>query len=90
MPTYEYECLRCGKGFEIFQQMSDKPLSVCPDNTCNGKVKRLIGGGAGFIFKGSGFYATDYRSASYKKGEKQEKSALSSCASCDKKDCKAK
>lgn len=90
MPTYEYECQKCGKSFEIFQQMSDKPLSVCPDASCKGNVKRLIGGGAGFIFKGSGFYTTDYRSASYKKGEKQEKSAPSPCSSCDNKDCKAK
>ena len=63
MPTYEYECKTCNKVFEMFQNMSDKPLSKCPD--CGKKVKRLIGGGAGLIFKGSGFHATDYRSSDY-------------------------
>jgi len=60
MPTYEYKCQDCGYTFEKFQSMKDKPLEKCPE--CNGKVQRLIGGGAGIIFKGSGFYATDYRS----------------------------
>ncbi|MCX5697896.1 MAG: zinc ribbon domain-containing protein [Candidatus Omnitrophica bacterium] len=59
MPTYEYECPACGHTFEAFQQMKDKPLEKCPK--CHKKVKRLISSGAGFIFKGSGFYATDYR-----------------------------
>lgn len=58
MPTYEYECLRCGYRFEEFQKMSDEPVKRCPQ--CRGKVKRLIGAGSGIIFKGSGFYATDY------------------------------
>ena len=61
MPTYEYECDKCGKHFEKFQNMSDKPLEICPE--CGGSVRRLIGTGAGIIFKGSGFYATDYRSS---------------------------
>lgn len=88
MPTYEFKCEKCGKGFEKFQKMTDNPLSVCIDKDCKGKVKRLIGTGAGFIFKGSGFYATDYRSKSYKEGEKKEKSGQSSCQGCDKKkDC---
>jgi len=73
MPTYEYECQKCGHHFELFQNMSDKPRQRCPK--CRGKVKRLIGMGAGLIFKGGGFYATDYRSESYKKGEKAEKTA---------------
>lgn len=60
MPTYEYKCQSCGYMFEKFQSMSDKPLQNRPH--CNGKVQRLISGGAGIIFKGSGFYATDYRS----------------------------
>ena len=60
MPTYEYECDKCGKHFEKFQNMSDDPLKRCPG--CGGAVRRLIGTGAGIIFKGSGFYATDYRS----------------------------
>ncbi len=59
MPTYEYECSGCGHSFEAFQKMSDKHLDKCP--RCGQKVRRLIGSGAGIIFKGSGFYATDYR-----------------------------
>ena len=59
MPTYDYECRSCGHSFEAFQKMSDKPLENCPK--CGSKVKRLIGAGAGIIFKGSGFYATDYK-----------------------------
>ncbi len=57
MPTYDYECTECGYSFEYFQSMSDEPLKKCPE--CNGKVRRLIGGGLGVIFKGSGFYVTD-------------------------------
>lgn len=59
MPTYDYECLKCGENFEAFQKMSEKPLKKCPK--CNGEVKRLISSGSGLIFKGSGFYATDYK-----------------------------
>ena len=59
MPTYEYECLSCDYKFEKFQQMSDKPVKKCPK--CQGRLKRLFGTGSGIIFKGSGFYATDYR-----------------------------
>ncbi len=59
MPNYDYECQECGYIFEVFQKITDKPLSKCPK--CQGKVKRLIGKGAGLIFKGSGFYATDYK-----------------------------
>jgi len=58
MPTYEYKCQSCGLTFEKFQSMKDKPLGKCPE--CDGKVQRLISGGAAVIFKGSGFYATDY------------------------------
>ncbi len=60
MPTYEYECQRCGYRFEVFQSISSAPRKRCPK--CGGKLKRVIGVGAGVIFKGSGFYATDYRS----------------------------
>ncbi len=60
MPTYEYECLKCGKDFEQFQSMKDAPLRVCGCGK-KGRVRRKIGGGAGLIFKGSGFYITDYR-----------------------------
>ena len=59
MPTYDYECLKCGETFEAFQKMSEPLIKNCP--VCRGKVKRLIGTGAGLIFKGSGFYATDYK-----------------------------
>lgn len=59
MPTYEYKCLSCGFRFEEFQKMTDAPLTECPE--CGGSVKRLIGAGAGPIFKGSGFYQTDYK-----------------------------
>ena len=69
MPTYEYECSNCGHKLEKFQSMSARPLRKCPK--CRTlKLQRLIGTGAGIIFKGSGFYETDYRSQSYKKGEK--------------------
>ncbi len=59
MPTYEYECLDCKYTFEEFQRITDKPLDKCPK--CGGRAKRLISGGAGLIFKGSGFYVTDYK-----------------------------
>ena len=62
MPTYEYKCLNCNHSFEIFQSMNAEPVKVCPN--CGGKVKRLIGTGAGTIFKGSGFYQTDYKNKS--------------------------
>ena len=68
MPTYEYECQRCGYKFEKFQNMSEEPLKKCPQ--CGGRVKRLIGKGAGIIFKGSGFYVTDYRKTSTSEGSK--------------------
>jgi putative FmdB family regulatory protein len=71
MPTYEYKCDKCGHYFEQLQSITAKPLRKCPK--C-GKpaLNRLIGTGAGLIFKGSGFYATDYRSESYKQGVKSE------------------
>ena len=62
MPTYEYECKSCSHRFEIFQNMSDQPLKICPK--CGKNVRRLIGGGAGIIFKGSGFYITDSKKSS--------------------------
>lgn len=62
MPTYEYVCLKCGYKFEKFQSMKEEKLKDCPK--CKGKVKRLIGAGAGTIFKGSGFYQTDYKNVS--------------------------
>ena len=62
MPTYEYECTKCGHTFEALQSMKDAPLSSCPE--CRGKVRRHIGGGLGVIFKGSGFYSTDNKKGS--------------------------
>src|ERR1043166_7234496 len=78
MPTYEYFCEKCGHQFEQFQSISAKPLHTCPESACaqkrwgKGKVKRAISGGAGLIFKGSGFYVTDYRSDKYKEAAKKE------------------
>ena len=78
MPTYEYSCQKCGQNFEAFQSMRDEPFHECPKELCrlpkwgHGKVKRLLGTGAGLIFKGSGFYTTDYRSDSYKEAAKKE------------------
>jgi putative FmdB family regulatory protein len=78
MPTYEYRCEKCGQTFEAFQSMKDAPYKVCPKELCRlpewgqGPVKRLLGTGAGLIFKGSGFYITDYRSSSYKEAAKKE------------------
>lgn len=81
MPTYEYVCSKCGHEFEKFQLMSDKPLAVCPEDLCGkkrwgrGKVSKKIGAGAGLIFKGSGFYITDYRSEGYKEAAKKDSTA---------------
>lgn len=72
MPTYDYRCNSCDHAFEAFQMMSAKPLTTCPE--CNtDALERLIGTGAGLIFKGSGFYETDYRSDSYKKAAEKDK-----------------
>lgn len=71
MPTYDYRCRGCGHEFELFQSMSDKPKRTCP--SCKkAKLERLIGTGAAVLFKGSGFYETDYRSESYKKAAEAE------------------
>lgn len=78
MPTYEYKCEKCNGTFEFFQSMKDEPLTECPQEKClrkrwgHGKVKRLLGSGAGLIFKGSGFYITDYRSEGYQQAAKKE------------------
>ena len=71
VPTYEYECSQCGHTFEIEQRITDDPLESCPE--CEGKVKRVISGGGGVILKGTGFYATDYRSPEYKKKAEADK-----------------
>jgi putative FmdB family regulatory protein len=81
MPTYEYHCEKCKKDFELFQSMKDNAVAICPKDKCRrktwgkGKVRRLLGTGAGLIFKGSGFYTTDYRSEGYKKAAKDDASA---------------
>jgi putative FmdB family regulatory protein len=62
MPTYEYECKSCGYYFDVFQNMSDSPLTSCPQ--CGKEVRRIINGGSGIIFKGSGFYVTDKKGGS--------------------------
>ena len=81
MPTYHYVCAKCDHEFEHFQSMTDAPLRQCPKDKCGqkkwgkGSVKRVLSGGAGIIFKGSGFYSTDYRSEGYKQAAKKESEA---------------
>jgi putative FmdB family regulatory protein len=70
MPTYHYRCTKCPHEFEQYQTMADEPLDTCPE--CGGLTKRVISGGAGLLFKGDGFYTTDYRSAGYKKDAKND------------------
>ncbi|SRR6266511_5269434 len=83
MPTYEYLCEKCGREFEKFQSMAEKPLKTCPKELCGlkswgkGRVRKLISAGAGLLFKGSGFYITDYRSEGYKAAAKKESGASS-------------
>ena len=87
MPTYEYVCEKCGHEFEKFQSMAATALKVCPKDKCGqkrwgkGAVKRSISGGAGLIFKGTGFYITDYRSDSYKEAAKKDSAAPASTSS---------
>ncbi len=76
MPTYQYRCNECRHEFSEFQSITADPLSTCPE--CGGAVKRLISGGAGFLFKGDGFYTTDYRSENYKQAEKADRESSSS------------
>ena len=82
MPTYDYQCKKCDHAWEMFQSITAKPIRKCPE--C-GKLsaKRVIGPGAGVIFKGSGFYQTDYRSDSYKKGADAAKKATESASKSD-------
>jgi putative FmdB family regulatory protein len=78
MPTYEYACKKCGHEFEVLQSMSAKPLGICPEELCaqkkwgRGKVTKKISSGGGLLFKGSGFYITDYRSEGYKQSAKKD------------------
>ncbi len=78
MPNYDYQCKKCGHEFEVFQRMTAERLTDCPLDACDGEVKRLLGTGAGIIFKGSGFYETDYRSDSYNKAKKADTAASKS------------
>ncbi|MBD3244075.1 MAG: zinc ribbon domain-containing protein [Chitinivibrionales bacterium] len=86
MPTYEYECGKCGRVFEQFQSITADPLKKCIFEGCDGDVRRLLSAGAGFLFKGSGFYITDYRSDSYKKAEKADRESSKSSSSSAKSD----
>lgn len=86
MPTYEYHCAKCDKIFEHFQSMKAEPLQTCL--SCGGEIRRLISGGGGIIFKGSGFYQTDYRGKDYQKQSAADKPA--GCgANPDTKSCSA-
>lgn len=88
MPTYDYSCPDCGHKFQSFHSMSADPIKDCP--SCENKnVRRLIGAGAGLIFKGSGFYITDYRSKSYTDGKQKDGSSSSSSSSSDSSSSKA-
>ena len=84
MPTYQYRCNECSHEFSEFQSITAEPLSTCPE--CGGAVQRLISGGAGFLFKGDGFYTTDYRSENYKQAEKADRDSSSSGSDGSKSD----
>ena len=86
MPTYEYECLKCKDHFEVFQGIMAPLLKKC--KKCRGRLRRRIGTGAGIIFKGSGFYSTDYRSDSYKKSARADKEISDSKSTAKKADKK--
>lgn len=89
MPTYDYLCDACQHEFELFQPITERPKRKCP--VCGRlKLRRLIGPGAAVVFKGSGFYCTDYRSESYKKGASAEKSRAECCGGNGEKSCDAK
>ncbi|MBN1405927.1 MAG: zinc ribbon domain-containing protein [Candidatus Omnitrophica bacterium] len=77
MPTYEYRCDKCKKTFEVFQSIKAKPINKCP--ACSSPVRKLISAGGGILFKGSGFYTTDYRSKQYKEKQSKEKSGSITC-----------
>jgi putative FmdB family regulatory protein len=83
MPTYEYRCAECGNEFEKFGRMSDPPVQECPN--CHAEAQRKISGGAGLVFKGSGFYITDYRGDGYKKAAESDKGGGSSSSSSEPK-----
>ena len=90
MPTYQYHCTKCDQEFDVFQSMTENPLTTCRKDVCRmnkwgkGKVKKLISAGAGLIFKGSGFYITDYRSDSYKEAAKKDSAPAAASGSDSK------
>jgi len=88
MPTYEYQCENCGYSFEEFQSITAEPLTICPK--CQGHVRRLISSGNGFLFKGSGFYITDYRSEGYKKDKQKAEGSSSSSGNNNSKPASSK
>lgn len=79
MPTYEYQCQKCKRRHEASQSITAKPLTKCAK--CGGRLKRLLGSGSGFLFKGSGFYITDYRSKSYHEAKKKDQPPSATTAS---------
>lgn len=83
MPTYEYECQKCQHRFEVFQSIKEAPKKTCPK--CKGRLKRLLGTGAGIIFKGSGFYSTDYRKPGYADAAKKDNGSATASSSTDSK-----
>jgi len=88
MPTYDYQCDACGHEMELFQRITEDAIKKCPECKKN-KLRRLFGTGAAVVFKGSGFYQTDYRSESYKKGQKAEAGDGKSKDSSSKSDSKS-
>ena len=95
MPTYEYVCAKCGHEFEKYQSIASEPLTNCLKEVCaqkkwgRGKVKRKLSAGAGLIFKGSGFYITDYRSEGYKQAAKKDSESSKPAASAESKSSSA-
>jgi putative FmdB family regulatory protein len=95
MPTYEYICKKCGHEFETFQSIAAAPLRICPRELCarkkwgRGRVKRKISAGAGLLFKGSGFYITDYRSEGYRQAAKKDTAAPAGKGKPEKSETKA-
>jgi len=91
MPTYEYACSKCKHQFDVFQAITEPALTVCPKDKCGmkrwgkGKIKRVIVSGAGILFKGSGFYTTDYRSENYKEAARKESPPATAATSSDAK-----
>ncbi len=83
MPHYDYKCKKCGHVFEVFQKITDEPLKECPE--CKGTLKRLISSGAGIIFKGNGFYSTDYKKKTPQCDKKTSDNPACSCCLSGKK-----